>query len=263
MASLPLQSSDLLAHYRRIAEQPLTVVDLETTGWRPPIARVIEISVLHGSLVDGLSAQSTQLINPGVLVPAQITRFTGITQAMVEAGRPAEQVWPSYHRRLDGGVLTAHNLSFDYGFLRAELAHLGLPFERPDSAQLCTVKLARLMLADLPSRSLPQLVQHFGFQVEGSHRAEADTLACWYLAQRLLTELMELSEVEAIARFQQEWIPLSLAARIVGKSRQQTQSLLHQLDITPRHSQRNGSYRYRRGWAEQLREREIGMGPSS
>lgn len=249
----PLLSRDLLAHYRRIAEQALTVVDVETTGFRPPEARVIEISVLHGSLADGIYEQSTHLINPGVPVPASITRFTGITQAMVDGGTAAEQVWPRYHRRLDDGVLTAHNLRFDYGFLRAELQALGLPFERPETAQFCTVQLSRLMLPDLPSRSLPQLVQHFDFDVAGSHRAEADTLACWYLAQRLLTELMEVPEAIAIARLQQEWIPLSLAARILGQPRQATQRLLHQLDVSPRYSQRSRAYRYRRAWAEQLR----------
>lgn len=258
MAALPLHTTDLLAHYRRIAQQPLTVVDVETTGFRPPGARVIELSVLHASLADGIYEQSTHLFNPGVSVPAEITRFTGITQAMVDNASPAEQLWPRYHRRLDDGVLTAHNLSFDYGFLRAELQRHGLAWERPESAQFCTVKLSRLMLADLPSRSLPRLVETFDFKVGASHRAEADTLACWLLAQRLLTELMEASDQGALGLLRQEWIPLSKAAQIVGRSRQKTQNLLHELchrqGWQPRRSQRSQAYRYRRHWADLLRE---------
>jgi len=254
MAPLPLHTTDLLAHYRRIAQQPLTVVDVETTGFKPPTARVIEVSVLHASLADGIYEQSTHLINPGVPVPAQITRFTGITQAMVDSGSPAEQIWPRYHRRLDGGVFTAHNLSFDYGFLRSELAQVGIAWERPPEAQLCTVKLSRLMLADLPSRSLPRLVAHFGWAVDGSHRAEADTLACWYLAKLLLSELLEASEEAGLAKLRQEWLPLSVVSKIVGLPRQQTQHLLHEMDIEPRKSQRSGHYRYRRAWADRLRE---------
>lgn len=257
MASLPLHTTDLLAHYRRIAQQPLTVVDVETTGFKPPEARVIEVSVLHASLTDGIYEQSTHLINPGVPVPATITRFTGITQAMVNRGTLAEQIWPRYHRRLDGGVLTAHNLSFDYSFLRSELAYLDIPWERPPEAQFCTVKLSRLMLADLPSRSLPNLVEHFGFDVDGSHRAEADTLACWYLAKLMLTELMEASDEVALAKLQQEWLPLSTVSKIVSLSRQKTQQLLHAMNIEPRKSQRSGNYRYRRAWADQLREQVL------
>lgn len=260
MAALPIQSADLLAHYRRIAQQPLTVVDVETTGFKPPHARVIEVSVLHASLADGIYEQSTHLINPGVPVPSQITRFTGITQAMVNRGTQAEQIWPRYHRRLDDGVLTAHNLRFDYSFLRSELAQLDIAWERPPEAQFCTVKLSRLMLADLPSRSLPRLVEHFGWEVDGSHRAEADTLACWYLAQLMLTQLMEASDAEALALIQQEWLPLSTCAKIVGLSRQKTQHLLNDMDIEPRKSQRSGNYRYRRAWADQLREQLLTNG---
>ena len=256
MAALPVLTTDLLTHYRRIAQHPLTVVDVETTGFKPPTARVIEVSVLHASLADGIYEQSTHLINPGVPVPAQITRFTGITQAMVNHGTMAEQIWPRYHRRLDDGVLTAHNLSFDYGFLRSELAHLDIPWERPPEAQFCTVQLSRMLLADLPSRSLPKLVQHFRWAVDGSHRAEADTLACWYLAKLMLTELMEASDDEALAKLRQQWLPLSTVSKIVGLSRQKTQRLLNAMDIQPRQS-RNGHYRYRRAWADQLREQVL------
>lgn len=247
-----MNSPQLLHHYRHLAQQRLTVFDLETTGTHPPAARVIEVSVLHASLADGIYEQSTHLINPGVVVPAQITRFTGISQAMVDGAEAAEDVWPRYATRLAEGVLTAHNLSFDYEFSQTECRRLGLGLDRPKTDQLCTVHLARLMLADLPSRSLPHLVQHFHFPVKESHRAEADTLACWYLAQRLLTQILEENEQRIIQRFQEEWLPLSACARILGRSRQETHELILEDGFEPRTSARSGSFRYRRGWAEQL-----------
>ena len=188
-------STELLAYYRRISQGLLTVVDVETTGHRPPLSRVIEVSVLQATLAEGIQQQQTHLLNPQVKVPASITRFTGISQAMVDAAPISADVWHEYLPLLNTGILTAHNLAFDYGFLKSELNFVDVPFSRPEDEQLCTVILSRLMLPDLPSRSLPNLVEHFGFDVGRSHRAEADTLACWLLAERLLTEIQQESDV--------------------------------------------------------------------
>jgi DNA polymerase III subunit epsilon len=250
-----VNSLQLLAHYRHLAQQKLTIFDLETTGCWPPQSRVIEISVLHASIADGIYEQSTHLVNPGVEVPSQIVRFTGISQAMVDQAEAAETIWPRYAARLAEGVLTAHNLSFDYGFSQAECHRFGLVLDRPKTSQLCTVHLSRLMLADLPSRSLPKLVQHFHFPVNESHRAEADTLACWYLAQRLLTQILEENEHRMIQRFQEEWLPLSACAHILGRSRQETHELILEDGFEPRTSPSSGTFRYRRGWAEELVEK--------
>ena len=140
-------SSDLLANYRQISPPNLTVVDVETSGFKPIVGRVIEVSVLQASLSGGIQHQQTHLINPGVEVPAAITRFTGITQEMVDRAAPAAEVGPQYLPLLDTGVLTAHNLSFDYGFLQSEFHHQGITYTRPFNQQFCTVILARADVA--------------------------------------------------------------------------------------------------------------------
>lgn len=243
-------SLDLLDHYRRLSQQTFTVVDLETTGHLPGKNRVIEVSVLQATLKDGIQHQQTSLVNPGVRVPPKITRFTGISQAMVEGAPIAEIVWQSFLPLLNQGVLTAHNLEFDYSFLRAEYQRLGTEFERVIPDQLCTVILARLLLPDLPSRSLPDLVQHFGFQVGAAHRAAADTLACWLLAERLLTEIQTEADEVLLARFAREWIPLQKAAEILNCSRKLTQTLLERAGADSRPSHR--SVMYRRGEVEEI-----------
>lgn len=132
-----LRSQDLLAFYRRVSQSLLTVVDVETTGSLPYRgARVIEVSVLQASLADGILHQETHLINPGVRVPAMITRITGISQTMVSQGVFPEEVWPDCLDRLETGVLTAHNLEFDYRFLQAEYRQLDYAFKRPVPEQL-------------------------------------------------------------------------------------------------------------------------------
>lgn len=246
-------SKALLAYYREVSQSVLTVVDVETTGSLPYRgARVIEVSVLQASLADGILHQETHLINPGVRVPAMITRVTGITQSMVSQGLFPEDVWPNCLDLLETGVLTAHNLEFDYRFLQSEYRYLEHPFSRPVQEQLCTVLLSRLLLADLPSRSLPNLVKHFEFDVGPSHRAGADTRACWLLAEKLLQQIQVEPEEKLIERFGQQWIRLRDAAAILQRSAKVTQKLLEESGIDSKFSKRKNRPLYRRKDVERV-----------
>ena len=247
-------SKELLAYYRQVSQQALTVVDVETTGSIATQNRITEISVLQATLVEGVQHQQTDLINPQTLIPDKIVQVTGITQAMVETAPVAADVLPAYLDLLSEGVLTAHNLEFDYPFLRAEFARTGKDFIRPDHQQLCTVQLSRLMLPDLPSRSLPNLVRHFQFKVGKSHRAEADTLACWLLAERLLTEVVNEADEVLLARFARQKIPLKIAAKLLGCSTKTAQARLAEAGVYSRTVGRGRSVTmmYRRGEVEQF-----------
>lgn len=245
-------STDLLTLYRDLSQRSLTVVDLETSGPKPPRCRAIEISVLQASLKDGIQHQQTHLINAEAWIPPMITEITGISQEMVDAARPAEAVWHEYLPLLSQGTLTAHNIEFDYPFIRSEYDRLGIAYFRPSSERFCTVKLARLMLSELPSRSLPYLVKHFEFPIQESHRAEADTLACWFLAERLLREIANEDDETLLERFSQQLLPLSEAARILGCSQKIAKAQFTAAGIEPYISQRNGAYLFRRGEIERL-----------
>lgn len=247
-------SKELLSYYRQVSQQTLTVVDVETTGSIATTNRITEISVLQATLAEGVLHQQTDLINPQTPIPEKIVQFTGITQEMVNEAPVAADVLPSYLRLLGEGVLTAHNLEFDYPFLRAEFARIGKAFIRPEDQQLCTVQLSRLMLPDLPSRSLPNLVKYFRFKVGKSHRAEADTLACWLLAKRLLTEIVNEPDELLLARFAKQRIPLKYAAKLLGCSSKTAQSRLEAAGV---HSRKVGRGRdvtmmYQRGEVEQF-----------
>jgi DNA polymerase III subunit epsilon len=256
-------STELLAFYRRIATEDLTIVDLETTGFAPPAARAIEISILKANYRDGIQDQTTYLINPGVRVPEMITRLTGISQAMVASADGADVVWPQCFAALSTGLFTAHNAAFDYPFVKAELKLQGYEFFKPTQEQLCTVIFSRLMLPDLPSRSLPNLVKHFQFDVGRSHRAAADTMACWLLLQRLLEQLMATEDEVLLQRFGQQWLPLREVTQIFGGRQAIAQKHLKAAGIEPRLSGRTKTVMYRRSevervyWETQGRQTEI------
>ncbi|MDJ0703187.1 MAG: 3'-5' exonuclease [Leptolyngbyaceae cyanobacterium MO_188.B28] len=245
-----LLSTDLLAYYRQASRSLLTVVDVETTGSLAHKSRVIEVSVLQASLEEGIQRQQTYLINPRSRIPWPITQVTGITQEMIEDAEPPDTVWPKCRSWLNEGILTAHNLAFDYSFLQSEYRRLGNPFVRSVSEQLCTVLLSRILLADLPSRSLPNLVNHFGFGVGTSHRAEADTLACWLLAEKLLTQIQQEPDEVILQRFSQQWMRLQDAAALLKCPKKKAQEILEQAKVDYRLSQSNKGLLYRRGEVE-------------
>ncbi len=254
LKSNAMTSPQILAYYRKISTEMFTVVDLETTGGRGNFDRIIEISVLQATLEGGIQNISTNLINPQIPVPAQITRFTGISSEMVETVLPAAKILPNYLPRLQTGILTAHNLSFDYGFLGAEYRRIGVDF-RADF-QLCTVELSRLLLPDLPSRSLPNLVKHFGFRVGKSHRAEADTMACWLLLELLLRQILTTNDQEILDIIGRQWLTQKDAMAILRqrfnfdkshlRKSHSVKAILENPDIKSRFSERRQIRLYQR-----------------
>lgn len=120
-----MKSIELLHYYRSLSGRSLTVVDVETTGKYPSSHRITELSVLSATPDGEMIQQRTDLVNPQVRMQPYIISFTGITQAMVDAAAPAADILPQYLPQLSEGVLTAHNLEFDYGFLQQEYARIG------------------------------------------------------------------------------------------------------------------------------------------
>ncbi len=185
-----------------IREATFVVVDTETTGTSAETDRLLEVAAVKvrgGQIVD----QFAQLINPQRSVPRRITRLTGITTAMVFDEPPASDVLPGFLAFLGDGVLVAHNLPFDLGFLNAELRRAGLdPLTNPS---LCTLRLARRLLRGLPSKALSALIDFFNVVVEGRHRALGDALAATDILQRFVDQIEsehEVETVEELLRFQ-------------------------------------------------------------
>lgn len=160
------------------------IIDVETTGGQARYERITEIAiVLHDGdrVVDTFST----LLNPERSIPWNITQLTGITDDMVAHAPKFYEVARKIVEMTEGKIFVAHNVSFDYHFVREEFARLGFEFNRK---QLCTVRLARKVFPGLPSYSLGNLKRHFGIHAEQSHRALDDTLATARLFELILTE---------------------------------------------------------------------------
>lgn len=169
-----------------LSEVPFAVVDVETTGrasWGGH--RIIEIAIVEvreGAIVDEFQT----LLNPAQGIPGVITGLTGITTSMVQQAPYFEHVADEVARRLAGRVFVAHNATFDWSFVSAELvAALG---DAPRMPKLCTVRMCRRLVPRLRHRNLDVVSRHFGIQIHDRHRAYGDALATARVLLRLLDE---------------------------------------------------------------------------
>jgi DNA polymerase III subunit epsilon len=160
------------------------IIDVETTGGQPSYERITEIAiVLHDGerVVDTYST----LLNPEKPIPWGITQLTGITNDMVATAPKFYEVAKKIVEMTTDAVFVAHNVSFDYNFIKAEFQRFGYDFSRK---QLCTVRMSRKTFPGLKSYSLSNLKRHFGIDAERSHRALDDTLATVEIFERILAE---------------------------------------------------------------------------
>ncbi|MCO6491546.1 MAG: GIY-YIG nuclease family protein [Phaeodactylibacter sp.] len=158
------------------------IVDLETTGGRAARDKVIEIAIVLHDGAQILDTYST-LLNPECYVPYGITQLTGISQDMVQDAPRFYEVARKVVEMTEGAIFVAHNVRFDYSFLREEFARLGYTYSRRN---LCTVRLSRKAFPGLPSYSLGNLIRSLGIEVENRHRALDDALATAEILRRIL-----------------------------------------------------------------------------
>lgn len=172
-----------------VSQLRYAVVDVETTGGGARRSdRITEIAVVP---VDAgvVGTPWSALVNPGRPIPPPISRLTGITDAMVAGAPTFREVVPELVDAMRGRVFVAHNASFDWGFVNAELMRSEDRVLVGD--RLCTVRLARVLLPALRRRSLDALSAYFGVAIAQRHRALGDAVATAEILGRLLEIGME------------------------------------------------------------------------
>ena len=180
------------------------VVDVETTGSSPRTGdRVTEVAAVV--VEDGRIEPAFQsLVNPGRPIPAFITGLTGISDAMVADAPSFADIADALAQTLSARTFVAHNAPFDWGFLSMEFARADRPAALSGSP-LCTVRLARRLLAHLPRRNLDSVAWHYGIEIESRHRALGDARATAHVLQGLLRDAERQQGIETLGALQ-EWL---------------------------------------------------------
>ncbi len=153
----------------------LVAFDLETTGLDGEKARVVEFCFIELDSDLGELGRWTELVHPGIAIPADTVKVHGITDEMV-ANRPQFATFASRIQALvQDAVLVAHNHKFDLEILSRELVRAGQPGLKPNHPCIDTHQVESFV----NSHSLAETYKRYvGKEFEGAHRSEADTAAC-------------------------------------------------------------------------------------
>jgi len=158
------------------------VTDIETTGGSIAYGRITEIAIV---LTDGhqILDRFSTLVNPQQLIPPNITNLTGITNQMVVNAPLFHEVIPQIEAFTKDAIFVAHNVNFDYGFIRESYNRAGERFQRK---KLCTLRLSRKIIPGYPTYSLGKICQQVGIPLKDRHRALGDADATALLLHLLV-----------------------------------------------------------------------------
>ena len=157
---------------------PLTaIIDFETTGLSP-------IVLMEG---DRVVDRFQSLMNAGVRISAFIESYTGITNEMIDAAPPADEVMAEAAHFVGDAPMVAHNASFDRRFWEAELTRAGLRATQPYA---CTLLLSRRLYPEAVSFRLGSLAAFHDLSFSSrAHRAMADAEVAAALLARIRRDL--------------------------------------------------------------------------
>lgn len=163
---------------RTMTHRPLVFLDIETTGGSASSSRVLEVGAIrveNNEIVGRLS----QLINPDEPIPSFITGITGIDDSMIGEAPYFQDFEPELNRFLDGSLFVAHNVNFDYSFIKEEHRKLGVAWNMD---RMCTVRLSRSLFPAERRHNLNSVIERMGYTIANRHRAydDAEILAKFY-----------------------------------------------------------------------------------
>ena len=187
--------------------QKIAFVDIETTGTSIKRDRIIEIGVIrveNNKVVDKFQT----LINPETYVPKEIEALTGISAKDVDHAPTFSHVKKDLLSILDDCVFSAHNVRFDYGFVKQEFARQELIF---NAKNLCTVKLSRVLYPRFKRHNLDEIIKRHAITCPRRHRAFDDAWVCWDFYKQAAEFFPKEHFEEAVAKvMKRPSIPINL-----------------------------------------------------
>ncbi|HEX8182816.1 MAG TPA: exonuclease domain-containing protein [Candidatus Saccharimonadales bacterium] len=195
-----------------ILDTPMVFVDIETNGLSHIRGRVIEVAAIR--VENGrITRVFNQLIDPETELPFFITKLTGIRSEDLRGAMPFRQIAVELHDILSGAIFVAHNVRFDYSFLKQEFKRVNKTFL---PKQLCTVKLSRTLYPEHKSHKLESLIARHGFSFEKRHRAYDDAHVLWQFLQLVHADFpAEIIQAAISRQLRQPALPKGLQADLI------------------------------------------------
>jgi DNA polymerase III epsilon subunit family exonuclease len=160
-----------------------TALDVETTGLRPLVNRIIEVAAIR--FRNGRETERfVSFLQPDKPLPGVIVNLTGIRDADLEEAPPFPDIADDLLTFLGDDLIVGHNVGFDIAFVNGELKRMnrpGLLNQRFD-----TLAAANRLLPEVKRKSLGKLAASLGIPDGRDHRAYDDARRTAEVALRLV-----------------------------------------------------------------------------
>ena len=172
--------------YKKFLEMEFTVFDVETSGLNPEKDDVLEIAALklRGQEIIG---RLELLAQPTRSIPLEAERVHGLNEIyLLVNGQSIDSVIKKFLEFLGNSIVVGHNIrEFDWLFILYYTKKFKWP--QPENKIIDTLELSRKLLS-LPSNTLANVANYFGFEHKDAHRAMPDV----EMNAKVFLKLMEL-----------------------------------------------------------------------
>ncbi len=179
--------------------KPICFFDLETTGINISKDRIVEISILKVH-PDGKEDTKTWLVNPEMLIPAEVIAIHGISDADVADKPTFKELSKEIYSMIKDSDLGGFNSNrFDIPLLAEELLRADIDFDMKNSQSVDVQTIFHKM----EQRTLSAAYKFYcDKNLDDAHSAEADTKATYEVLKAQLDRYEDLeNDTKFLAEF--------------------------------------------------------------
>lgn len=191
---------DLVPVVNGVSNEPLDgtfiVFDLETTGLSRLHDRITEIGAVK--ITDRqITGTFSSFVNPLIAIPKEITRLTGITDAMVADAPTEDEAVRAFLEFCGEAPLVAHNAGFVTGFLAEACRRCDIPYAY---TSIDTVMFARSVYPGLKNYKLNTVAAYLKLGDFNHHRACDDARVLADIFLRLINDAASKYDIGYISQ---------------------------------------------------------------
>ena len=161
--------------------------DIETTGLNALNDRMTEIGaqIFSGGTI---LKEFNTFVDPGMHIPAEITRLTGIKDSDVQGAPNEKEAMQMFMDFIGDRPIIAHNAHFDVGFMTAAANRNGLRFS---PVFMDTLALSQALCPDLKRFKLDTVSNYLGLPQFNHHRASDDAMVVARMMDKFIPMLKQ------------------------------------------------------------------------
>ena len=168
-------------------DEEIVVFDIETTGLSSTKDAITEIGAVI--MKNGReTARFQTFADPEMHIPTNITQLTGISDEDVKGAPSQEAAVRAFLDFAGQRILSAHNASFDIGFIYEACLRYGIDFK---PGYIDTLAASRAILTSLKSHKLNIVAGFLGLPDFKHHRASDDAVTAGLILMKLFDRLKE------------------------------------------------------------------------